>query len=259
MIIKAIKIISVNLLIFLVISIVGCNKKTDNVQQHTDYAQQYIDNYVPSKTDSNRDAEPLQHYVFDLMQGYVGDGIYLNISSGVHYLGEYCNRYDTKLQKIDTNNIFAITKVALSDNQTIYALARYFWFKDNLWLNGFEYYFISDIMEQADFSSVKVGDRADLIYQIDPAIKGDFENRVLHPHFISTGKEFRSYRLLKDGMLVIDFALSGNADVKERTLSDFVVKKIEFYDYNTAKEPIEIDDFATLRPGYQSIHLPEQE
>lgn len=246
------KLVQITTCIFIVSCIifsVGCHSDS------RDYAKEYMESREDESV--NTDESPKSLYSFTSQMSSImrkdadGNITMVPLSSGIVYLDNYCDAFDTQLQRINSKTLFAITSVKEENVMPVhvYSVFEYtdkYTNDHSFWVNVVEWYFVSDTLTKDDFSEVKVGDSAEAIYQIDHAVYYDLQ-RYFEP---ATDK--KSYRLLKDGMMIIDFDVPESGIQSEDDLSKCIVTNITFVDYD---EKTVIDRNAVVRPGYKNIKL----
>lgn len=109
---------------------------------------------------------------------------------------------------------------------------------ESWWKTG-EIYFVNKLISSKAFDSVKVGDSAFDVNKIDNGVSfdADYDLRV---------DEFTSYRLLSDGIIIIDFKKDSTSENtgthfisdSESGLKNFKVEKITFYPYDGETVPV---------------------
>ncbi len=107
---------------------------------------------------------------------------------------------------------------------------------NTVWKSDNEWYFVTDHFSSSDFSAVTIGDSAERVAEIDPAV--EFDLKMGLSIAIDDGLFFDSYRLLSDGLLTIRFkGIAGNKAMVDYVLEDFVVSEIAFYPYGSKTPP----------------------
>lgn len=129
-----------------------------------------------------------------------------------------------KLQKDEKDYTYAYTFFERKIGETKENVEYEIWWKTE------EIYFIDKVISSKDFNSVKVGDSAFDVNKIDNGVSFDanYDLRV---------KEFTSFRLLSDGILIIEFEkdeipISNEETGKNIILKHYTVSKITFYPYD---------------------------
>ena len=101
------------------------------------------------------------------------------------------------------------------------------------WKKNGEIYFVSKNLSKAAFSNVKVGDSLPSVIAVDPAVLFDGDKAHRTESIIS----FTTYRILSDGMMLIEFEAPLNSSGHSPGLSDYKVTKKTFYPYGEASSP----------------------
>ena len=115
---KSTRIIAVTMLIFTLLSTVGCADK--------DHAKAYIKEYEKTNKTAWEEYDEVSYLVDSLMKNRMGDGTVVDFSSGMFYLHHYTNfPGGTKLQRIDNDNLFAIKKLRIENEVPAYMYALF--------------------------------------------------------------------------------------------------------------------------------------
>ena len=188
-------------------------------------------------------------------------------SSGLYTLKSYNDVFPIEyIKKIDDTHIYVVYKLIRSDEQTVYVYTVFeksleqFDITDGveekgeyeMWTSASEFYFCTKSLEYCDFSELKIGDTFQKANDIDYAISFD-------ANFVSSNSEksiFTAYRLLKDGLLIIEFEsitneLDGSAKPPE--MSEYMVSKMNFYKYGANETAV--SGVSILNQG-ETIQLP---
>lgn len=148
------------------------------------------------------------------------------------------------IEKVDSSHVCVIYKFEPIKNDIIYAYLIFEGYEETtngisheLWGYTGETYFVDALLSSTDLKSLKVGDNAYDIYKIDKSISLD----ALYGSNYDPNEEpelgFTSYRLLKDGIMVIEFErdeipLSNEETDKNLFLKHYTVSEMTFYPYN---------------------------
>ncbi len=109
------------------------------------------------------------------------------------------------------------------------------------WMITEEFYYVSGTFSYSDYASVQIGDSYEKFSAIDPAVKCDYERNNSIGYIFSDGScGFRSLRLLKDGLLVVEFedpdlTLSEQDGWDLSAAEQHSVKSMQFYPWGTEK------------------------
>ena len=178
----------------------------------------------------------------------------LNLNSEAPTLWAFNQRHPVELvKKIDDEHICVVYKLARDDLREVFAYVVFEkWtstFDDceemdpadeyELWHKTGEFYFITEELTSDDFSGLCIGDSAAIVNEIDQSVS--FET-VYSRGFVETKTWcFESYRLLKDGILIIAFeAPHAEGTVGYPPLDEFKITSIVFYPFGDDTMPDKI-------------------
>lgn len=109
------------------------------------------------------------------------------------------------------------------------------------WMITEEFYYVSGTYSYSDYASIQVGDSYEKFAAIDPAVKCDYERKHPDGAYYSDGScGFRSLRLIKDGLLVVEFE-DPNLTLSElnagalSAAEEHRVKSMQLYPWGTEK------------------------
>ncbi|MBQ7354998.1 MAG: hypothetical protein IJW62_05720, partial [Clostridia bacterium] len=123
------------------------------------------------------------------------------------------------------------------------------------WRVSKEWYYVSEPMTYADFSSVQIGTGYEAFAAIDPTVKYDYLRQPYAPIF-----GFMSYRLLEDGLLVTEFEdidpqfTDENVYIRQDA-EHYRVKSMQFYPWGTEDVP---DSYQILNAEAGAITFPTE-
>ena len=104
----------------------------------------------------------------------------------------------------------------------------------NNWYWIGEFYFVSKPLSSFDFASVEVGDSASKVAEIDPSLPMDARNLPFSVFSGTLEKDsdyFTSYKLLKDGVLILDFKAPKRDGESSADFEGFTLIRKTFYSY----------------------------
>lgn len=155
-----------------------------------------------------------------------------------------------RINKIDDDHIFVVYNLNRDDqNALVYVvferIIQEFTEQDDaeaagveevgeyeLWEKTGEFYFVTKELSSADFENVQVGDSAETVNAIDAAVSFDAEYVFTYKDSIFVN--FISYRVLTDGVMIIEFeAAPDEGTGTAPLLSDYTVKSKTFYPYGS--------------------------
>lgn len=177
-------------------------------------------------------------------------------SSTLHTLPVFNDAFPVEhIEKIDSSHICVIYKLEMSKNEYTYAYVIFESFHNVVENTLYEYwdytgetYFVNTPLSSKSFKSIKVGDTAEDVYKIDKGVLYDYT----YPS--SSTKKFLSYRLLKDGIMIITFEQDTSSKLQSslpdrEKLKCFKVSEIAFYPYDGETVPT----MPTVESGNQPL------
>lgn len=163
-----------------------------------------------------------------------------------------------ELQKIDATHVFAVSELEEEGISPLYVYVMFVYDADiqtnsenAKWIPAYQHFFVNDLNAKEAYASVKIGDSAQDLCNIDPSVNCDLKFAKLNPS--SYKDAFYTYRILKDGVLCVKCE-KGSDDINE--LSSYSITDIQYVGYAdiTESEPLVWD--ALLFSAYQAIKLP---
>ena len=166
------------------------------------------------------------------------------MSSEIYYLQQYNSSFPIeKMKLLDSNTLSVVYKLSTDDGgQVLLALifereTKLFSKADGVdisgeyesWTKTGEFYYLSDQLCLSDFESVEVGDSVESVKKIDRIVDFDAEHQLFRPGN-PPKNVFRSYRLLLDGIAVIEFEDSIDGAAPDETI--YNVSSINLYSYS---------------------------
>ncbi len=193
----------------------------------------------------NMPLEELPTEWFFLLSNYAGDRyIHLNLNSignTLHWFTHSTKESVNNIQRIDSEHIAAVYKVSEEDIPEAY---MYIVFQRDTssdpsresWEKTGEAYFFDRLHCFAEYSNISVGEKVDVLYNIDPSIQYDVLRKELSVDpldktadgFSKSKSEYNLrmiYKLLSDGILLIEYKLD-----------DMLITEINFYPYSESAE-----------------------
>ena len=108
-----------------------------------------------------------------------------------------------------------------------------------LWRTMNEYYYCNDILSVRDYADVCDGDSADKIFALDETFV--YDNPENESYFANSDEKsvfFKTYRPLKEGIMVIRCDAPAENGQKPTELSKYTITEIDFYEYGTEKDDL---------------------
>ena len=108
-----------------------------------------------------------------------------------------------------------------------------------LWRTINEYYYCNDILSVRDYADVCEGDSADKIFALDETVV--YDNSENESYFANSDEKsvfFKTYRPLKEGIMVIRCDAPAENGQKPTELSKYTITEIDFYEYGTEKDDL---------------------
>lgn len=175
-------------------------------------------------------------------------------SSDVKWLQEFNKVYPIELIKeIDQDHICVVYKFSSDEVENILTYVvferqtKFLTKKDNVESAGFyekwektgEFYFLTNKLSSSDFDNIQIGDSVLSVCSIDPAVSADY---YYYCYSMDASNIYvNSYRLLSDGIMVIEFKAPRNTESEYiPELSKYTVSSKTFYPYNSDDFPNEI-------------------
>lgn len=175
-------------------------------------------------------------------------------SSDLKWLQAFNKVYPIELiKKIDNDHVCVVYKLSSDKVENILTYVvferqtKFLTPKDDVERAGFyecwkktgEFYFLTNKLSSSDFDNLQVGDSVLSVCNIDPAVSSDY---YYYCYFLDdTNIYFNSYRLLSDGIMVIQFKAPRNTESEYiPELSKYTVSSKTFYPYNSDNFPKEI-------------------
>ena len=182
-------------------------------------------------------------------------GRYIKTSGSIelHTLQAFNDSYPIELiKRIDNEHICVVYNVERNDLQEVFVYVvfekktTYFTEEDGveqagtyeIWEKNGEFYYLTKELAYDDFADIGIGDSAVKVNDIDCAVS--FETRYMK--LIPGNKRyFTSYRLLKDGIMEIEFEAPITEVTTDYTsLDDFKITSIVFYPFGDDTMPDKI-------------------
>ena len=178
-------------------------------------------------------------------------GVIPELNSQIIWLQAFNEVYPIELIKeIDQDHICVVYKFSYDEVENILTYVvferqtKFLTKKDDVESAGFyekwdktgEFYFLTEKLSSSDFDNIQIGDSALEVYNIDPAISVDMGFRSVD----NLNLYFKSYRLLSDGIMVIECSIDRNKEESTSDLSEYTVSSKTFYPYNSDDFPDEI-------------------
>ena len=108
-----------------------------------------------------------------------------------------------------------------------------------LWHTMNEYYYCNDILSLRDYADVCEGDTAEELFAIDETVIYDNpKNEIYFTDSAEKNLFFKTYRPLKEGIMVIRCDASVENGQKPSDLSKYTITEIDFYEYGAETEDL---------------------
>ncbi len=226
-------------------------KLTDNVWARIGTVKK-----VARNTDTSVDDLTVYNYEDFIMSLRYRYDINPNMSSETYFLQHYNKSFPIeKMKLIDENTLAVVYK--LSDNDGEQALLslifereiEYFSKGDGVdasgkyecWTKTGEFYFVTEQLSFDDLKNVKIGDSFDEVKKLDAAVSFD-RSYMLYKLDTKPKAMFTSYRMLSDGIAVIEFEGTFDENHSPDDISGFSVSSIDFYSYDE-----DMPEYVTLK------------
>ena len=208
----------------------------------------------------NKSEDELTSYDFSsfgMQYGYRGR-VCSAYSSHMYWLQQFNDQYPIELiKKIDNDHICVVYKFSYVhpttgeiyfENVLTYVVfereTKFLTKKDNVESAGFyekwektgEVYFLTKKLSSSDFKNVKVGDDISSVAAIESAIAAD----IRFVEFDDSYAYMRSYRLLSDGIMVIEYKATYTKNDGYTSINQYILSSKTFYPYNSDDFPDEI-------------------
>ena len=113
---------------------------------------------------------------------------------------------------------------------------------EETWMYLGEFYYVSASLSYSDFASVKIGDSYEKFAAIDPAVQYDYNDPWNSDIYDDNSAGFVSYRLLKDGLLIVEFEDESPTYTEQNVYqpsaaNEHTVKSMEFYPFGAKNAP----------------------
>ena len=177
-----------------------------------------------------------------------------NASSQIYILEHFNESFPIELiKKIDSDHICVVYKLSRENGENVLAYVifertiAYFTKEDGVdkkgtyerWSKTGELYFVTQSLSSADFDNVKIGDSASSVCAIDSAVSFDADYAAIDAAQMKYN--FTSYRILSDGIMIIEFEGPMYQENSEKPLlSAYTVSEKAFYPYHSDEVPEEI-------------------
>lgn len=113
---------------------------------------------------------------------------------------------------------------------------------EEIWMFRGEFYYVSASLAYSDFASVKIGDSYGKFAAIDPAVQYDYDDEWNSQIYNDNSAGFVSYRLLKDGLLIVEFedespTYTDQNVYQPSAANKHTIKSMQFYPFGAKNAP----------------------
>lgn len=214
----------------------------------------------------NADFNKLAIYDYEALSQRIARDSLIYASSTAPFITQYQEDYPIqRIEAVDNSHVCVEYKIADDNGDIVYLYVlfeqiveeqineHYETVLKETWRVMQEWYYVSKPLTYADFLSIQIGDDYEAFEAIDPAVKYDY---LREPRAPICG--FISYRLLEDGILIVEFE-DTDVTVNEENVyipSDVKqhrVKSMQFYPWGDENAS---QTYSILKQSADSIELP---